>query len=77
MSGIQTGTLADLKEALAARQAAAEAEAEATGVRRPLSCPPSRSASRNGTSSDDHMPRGDARNRPLACGSSRARARSS
>jgi small subunit ribosomal protein S9 len=31
MSGIQTGTLADLKEALAARQAAAEAEAEATG----------------------------------------------
>jgi small subunit ribosomal protein S9 len=32
MSGIQTGTLADLKEALAARQAAAEAEAEAAGT---------------------------------------------
>jgi small subunit ribosomal protein S9 len=32
MSGIQTGTLADLKEALAARQAAAEAEAEAGGT---------------------------------------------
>ncbi len=32
MSGIQTGTLADLKEALSARQVAAEAEAEATGV---------------------------------------------
>ena len=31
MSGTQTGTLADLKEALAARQAAAEAEAVATG----------------------------------------------
>jgi small subunit ribosomal protein S9 len=31
MSGIQTGTLADLKEALAARQAAAEAEAAASG----------------------------------------------
>ena len=36
MSGIQTGTLADLKEALAARQAAAEAEAEATGVPVPV-----------------------------------------
>ncbi len=36
MSGIQTGTLADLKEALAARQAAAEAEAEATGVPAPI-----------------------------------------
>jgi small subunit ribosomal protein S9 len=36
MSGIQTGTLADLKEALAARQAAAEAEAEATGVPAPV-----------------------------------------
>src|ERR1700761_8754549 len=35
MSGIQTGTLADLKEALAARQAAAEAEAEATGAPAP------------------------------------------
>ena len=32
MSGSQTGTLADLKEALAARQAAAEAEAAATGA---------------------------------------------
>ncbi|HXT78189.1 MAG TPA: 30S ribosomal protein S9 [Acetobacteraceae bacterium] len=31
-SGTPTGTLADLKEALAARQAAAEAEAAATGV---------------------------------------------
>jgi small subunit ribosomal protein S9 len=31
LSGTQTGTLADLKEALAARQAAAEAEAVATG----------------------------------------------
>jgi small subunit ribosomal protein S9 len=36
MSGIQTGTLADLKEALAARQAAAEAEAEATGASIPV-----------------------------------------
>jgi small subunit ribosomal protein S9 len=36
MSGIQTGTLADLKEALAARQAAAEAEAEATGAPPPV-----------------------------------------
>jgi small subunit ribosomal protein S9 len=36
MSGIQTGTLADLKEALAARQAVAEAEAEATGVPAPV-----------------------------------------
>jgi small subunit ribosomal protein S9 len=36
MSGTQTGTLADLKEALAARQAAAEAEAEATGVPAPV-----------------------------------------
>jgi small subunit ribosomal protein S9 len=36
MSGIQTGTLADLKEALAARQAAAEAEAEATGAPIPV-----------------------------------------
>jgi small subunit ribosomal protein S9 len=36
MSGIQTGTLADLKEALAARQAAAEAEAEATGAPAPV-----------------------------------------
>ena len=32
MSGTQTGTLADLKEALAARQAAAAAAAEATGA---------------------------------------------
>jgi small subunit ribosomal protein S9 len=32
MSGIQTGTLADLKEALAARQAAAEAEAAEAGT---------------------------------------------
>jgi small subunit ribosomal protein S9 len=32
MSGIQTGTLADLKEALAARQAAAEAEAKSAGT---------------------------------------------
>jgi small subunit ribosomal protein S9 len=36
MSGNQTGTLADLKEALAARQAAAEAEAEATGAPAPV-----------------------------------------
>jgi small subunit ribosomal protein S9 len=36
MSGIQTGTLADLKEALALRQAAAEAEAEATGIPVPV-----------------------------------------
>jgi small subunit ribosomal protein S9 len=36
MSGTQTGTLADLKEALAARQAAAEAEAEATGIPAPV-----------------------------------------
>ncbi len=36
MSGIQTGTLADLKEALAARQAAAEAEAAATGAPPPV-----------------------------------------
>ncbi len=36
MSGNQTGTLADLKEALAARQAAAEAEAEATGIPVPV-----------------------------------------
>jgi small subunit ribosomal protein S9 len=36
MSGIQTGTLADLKEALAARQAAAEAEAQAAGVPAPV-----------------------------------------
>jgi small subunit ribosomal protein S9 len=36
MSGIQTGTLADLKEALAARQAEAEAEAEATGIPVPV-----------------------------------------
>ena len=36
MSGTQTGTLADLKEALAARQAAAEAEAEATGAPPPV-----------------------------------------
>ena len=35
MSGNQTGTLADLKEALAARQAAAEADAEATGTPAP------------------------------------------
>ncbi len=32
MSGNQTGTLADLKEALAARQAEAEAEADQTGT---------------------------------------------
>src|SRR4051794_17591852 len=38
MSGTQTGTLADLKEALAARQAAA-AEAAATG--QPIPTPPS------------------------------------
>jgi len=36
MSGTQTGTLADLKEALAARQAAAEAESQAAGVPAPL-----------------------------------------
>jgi small subunit ribosomal protein S9 len=36
MSGTQTGTLADLKEALAARQAAAEAEAATTGAPPPL-----------------------------------------
>ena len=36
MSGNQTGTLADLKEALAARQSAAEAEAEATGAPSPV-----------------------------------------
>jgi small subunit ribosomal protein S9 len=36
MSGNQTGSLADLKEALAARQAAAEAEAEATGAPAPV-----------------------------------------
>jgi small subunit ribosomal protein S9 len=36
MSGTQTGTLADLKEALAARQAAAEAEAQAAGVPAPV-----------------------------------------
>ncbi|HBK07437.1 MAG TPA: 30S ribosomal protein S9 [Acetobacteraceae bacterium] len=36
MSGIQTGSLADLKEALAARQAAAEAEAAATGAPAPV-----------------------------------------
>jgi small subunit ribosomal protein S9 len=36
MSGTQTGTLADLKEALAARQAAAEAEAQAAGVPPPV-----------------------------------------
>jgi small subunit ribosomal protein S9 len=36
MSGIQTGTLADLKEALALRQAEAEAEAQATGVPIPV-----------------------------------------
>jgi small subunit ribosomal protein S9 len=36
MSGIQTGTLADLKEALAARQAAAEAEAAAAGAPPPV-----------------------------------------
>ena len=39
MSGVQTGTLADLKEALAARQAAAEAEAAAGG--RPVQPVPS------------------------------------
>jgi small subunit ribosomal protein S9 len=44
MSGIQTGTLADLKEALSARQAAAEAEAEATGtpIPPPVSTQPKR-----------------------------------
>jgi small subunit ribosomal protein S9 len=36
MSGTQTGTLADLKEALAARQAAAEAEAVASGQPIPI-----------------------------------------
>jgi small subunit ribosomal protein S9 len=36
MSGNPTGTLADLKEALAARQAEAEAEAEATGQPAPV-----------------------------------------
>jgi small subunit ribosomal protein S9 len=36
MSGSQTGTLADLREALAARQAAAEAEAAATGAPAPV-----------------------------------------
>ncbi len=35
MSGSQTGTLADLKEALSARQAAAEAEAAASGAPAP------------------------------------------
>jgi small subunit ribosomal protein S9 len=35
MSGNPTGTLADLKEALAARQAAAQAEAEAAGLPAP------------------------------------------
>ena len=35
MSGSQTGTLADLKEALSARQAAAEAEAAAAGAPAP------------------------------------------
>ena len=59
MSGTQTGTLADLKEALAARQAAAEAEAEATGVPAPVvvSTQPKREPKR-GTLSADHMPRG-------------------
>ncbi|WP_428540270.1 30S ribosomal protein S9 [Rhodopila sp.] len=37
MSGNQTGTLADLKDALAARQSAAEAEADATGAPPPVS----------------------------------------
>jgi small subunit ribosomal protein S9 len=36
MSGIQTGSLADLKEALAARQAAAEAEAAISGAPAPI-----------------------------------------
>jgi small subunit ribosomal protein S9 len=36
MSGTQTGTLADLKEALAARQVAAEAEAQAAGLPAPV-----------------------------------------
>jgi small subunit ribosomal protein S9 len=36
MSGTQTGTLADLKEALAARQAAAAAEAAAAGAPPPV-----------------------------------------
>ncbi len=36
MSGNQTGTLADLREALSARQAAAEANAEAAGVAAPV-----------------------------------------
>jgi small subunit ribosomal protein S9 len=50
MSGIQTGTLADLKEALAARQAAAEAEAAATGTEAPapvVSTMPLREAKRD------------------------------
>jgi small subunit ribosomal protein S9 len=49
MSGIQTGTLADLKEALAARQAAAEAEAEATGapIPVPVSTQPKREPKRD------------------------------
>ena len=37
MSGSQTGTLADLKDALAARQAASAAEADATGQATPPS----------------------------------------
>jgi small subunit ribosomal protein S9 len=49
MSGIQTGTLADLKEALTARQAAAEAEAEATGtpIPPPVSTQPKREPKRD------------------------------
>jgi small subunit ribosomal protein S9 len=49
MSGIQTGTLADLKEALSARQAAAEAEAEATGtpIPPPVSTQPKREPKRD------------------------------
>ena len=50
MSGNQTGTLADLKEALAARQAEAEAEAENTGAPVPvgISTQPRREPKRDG-----------------------------
>ena len=49
MSGNPTGTLADLKEALSARQAAAEAEAEATGtpIPPPVSTQPKREPKRD------------------------------
>ena len=50
MSESQTGTLADLKEALAARQAAAEAEAASAGTKAPaavVSDPPEREPKRD------------------------------